>query len=122
MSIEDDLSADVVPCDRADSHAKHGSAIMIMAWRSAAPRSCWKCKSREQLEVERSTFSKIRDGSRERNRLPLATAVADLRWHSRCAVQLILQGSRSTFYADAPRTRVCRFRRREILYGTDDRH
>ena len=79
MSIEDDLSADVVPCDRADSHAKHGSAIMIMAWRSAAPRSCWKCKLREQLEVERSTFSKIRDGSRERNRLPLATAVADLR-------------------------------------------
>ena len=36
MSIEDDLSAEVVPCDRADSHAKHGSAIMIMAWRSAA--------------------------------------------------------------------------------------
>ena len=55
MSIEDDLSADVVPCDRADSHAKHGSAIMIMAWRSAPPRSCWKCKSEDQLEVERST-------------------------------------------------------------------
>ena len=92
MSIEDDLSADVVPCDRADSHAKHGSAIMIMAWRSAAPRSCWKCKSRDQLEVERSTFSKIRDGSRERNRLPLATAVADLRCHRRCGVQLVLEG------------------------------
>ena len=57
-----DLSADAIPCDRADSHAKHGSAIMIMAWRSAAPRSCWKRKSEDQLEVERSTFSKIRDG------------------------------------------------------------
>ena len=78
VSKEDDLSAEVVPCDRADSHAKHGSAIMIMAWRSAAPRSCWKRKSEDQLEVERSTFSKIRDGSRERNRLPLATAVVDL--------------------------------------------
>ena len=92
MSIEDDLSADVVPCDRADSHAKHGSAIMIMAWRSAAPRSCWKCKSRDQLEVERSTFSKIRDGSDMRNRRARVTSVADLRWHSRCAVQLIPQG------------------------------
>ena len=92
MSIEDDLSADVVPCDRADSHAKHGSAIMIMAWRSAAPRSCWKCKSEDQLEVERSTFSKIRDGSDMRKRRARVTAVADLRWHSRCAVQLVLQG------------------------------
>ena len=92
MSIEDDLSADVIPCDRADSHAKHGSAIMIMAWRSAAPRSCWKCKSEDQLEVEQSTFSKIRDGSDMRNRRPRATAVADLRWHSRCAVQLVPQG------------------------------
>ena len=92
MSIEDDLSADVVPCDRADSHAKHGSAIMIMAWRSAPPRSCWKCKSRDQLEVERSTFSKIRDGSDMRNRCARVTSVADLRWHSRCAVQLVLQG------------------------------
>ena len=90
MSSEDDLSAELIPCDRADSHAKHGSAIMIMAWRSAAPRSCWKCKSRDQLEVERSTFSKIRDGSTVGNRLLHRTAVADLRWHSRCAVQLIL--------------------------------
>ena len=96
MSNEGDLSAEVIPCDRAGSHAKHGSAIMLLARRSAPPRSCWKCKSRDQLEVERSTFSKIRDGSRERNRLPLATAVADLRWHSRCAVQLFPQGSRST--------------------------
>ena len=31
MSKEDDLSAEVVPYDRADSHAMHGSAIMIMA-------------------------------------------------------------------------------------------
>ena len=105
MSKEDDLSAEVVPCDRADSHAKHGSAIMIMAWRSAAPRSCWKCKSRDQLEVERSTFSKIRDGSRERNRLPLATAVADLPCHRRCAVQLIPQGRRST-QTDPKRSRA----------------
>ena len=96
MSKEDDLSADVVPCDRADSHAKHGSAIMIMAWRSAAPRSCWKCKSEDQLVVERSTFSKIRDGSTVANRLRPRTAVADLRWHSRCAVQLVLEGSRFT--------------------------
>ena len=92
MSIEDDLSADVVPCDRADSHAKHGSAIMIMAWRSAAPRSCWKCKSEDQLEVERSTFSKIRDGGDLRNCRPQVIPFADLRWHSRCAVQLIPQG------------------------------
>ena len=67
-----------------------------MARRIASPRACKKCKLKDQLEVERSTLSKIRDGSRERNRLPLATAVADLRWHSRCAVQLIPQGSRST--------------------------
>ena len=79
VSKEDDLSAEVVPCDRADSHAKHGSAIMIMAWRSAAPRSCWKCKLKDQLEVERSTFSKIRDRSDMRNCRPRATAVADLR-------------------------------------------
>ena len=96
MSIEDDLSADVIPCDRADSHAMHGSAIMIMVWCSAAPRSCWKSKLGDQLDVERSTFSKIRDRSATRNRLPRGTAVADLRWHSRCAVQLILEGSRST--------------------------
>ena len=63
VSIEDDLSADVIPCDRADSHAMHGSAIMIMAWRSAPPRSCWKCKSEDQLEIERSTLSKIRERS-----------------------------------------------------------
>ena len=57
MSIEDDLSADVIPCDRADSHAKHGSAIMLLAWRLAhPPRSCWKCELRDQLDVERSTF------------------------------------------------------------------
>ena len=97
MSNEDALSAEVMACDRADSHGQHGSAIMLMAWRSAPPRSwllasCWKCELGEQLEVEWSTFSKIRDGSRERNRLPLATAVADLRWHSRCAVQLVPQG------------------------------
>ena len=102
VSIEDDLSADVVPCDRADSHAKHGSAIMIMAWRSAPPRSCWKCKSEDQLEVERSTFSKIRDGSTVRNRLPHRTAVANLRCHSR--LQRPAVPSRLTFYADAPRT------------------
>ena len=78
MSNKDDLSAEVIPCDRADSHGQHGSAIMLMAWRSAPPRSCWKCKLGDQLDVERSTFSKIRDGSRERNRLPLATAVIDL--------------------------------------------
>ena len=96
MSKEDDLSAEVVPCDRADSHANHACAIMIMAWRSAPPRSCWKCKSEDQLEVERSTFSKIRDRSAMRNRLARGTAVADLRCHRRCGVQLILEGSRST--------------------------
>ena len=51
VSKEDDLSAEVVPCDRADSHAKHGSAIMIMAWRSAPPRSCWKHELEAQLDV-----------------------------------------------------------------------
>ena len=78
MSNEDDLSAELIPCDRADSHGQHGSAIMLMAWRSAPPRSCWKCKLKDQLEVERSTFSKIRDRSDMRNRRPRATAVADL--------------------------------------------
>ena len=51
-SNEDDLSAEVIPCDRADSHGQHGSAIMLMAWRSAPPRSCWKCKLEDQLDVE----------------------------------------------------------------------
>ena len=96
VSKEDDHSAEVVPCDRADSHANHACAIMIMAWRSAAPRSCWKSKLGDQLDVERSTFSKIRDGSDMRNRGPRVTSVADLRWHSRCAVQLVPEGSRST--------------------------
>ena len=63
MSNKDDLSAELIPCDRADSHGQHGSATMLMAWRSAPPRSCWKCELKDQLEVERSTFSKIRDGS-----------------------------------------------------------
>ena len=58
VSNEDDLSSEVIACDRAGSHGQHGSAIMIMAWRSAAPRSCWKCKLEDKLEVERSTFSK----------------------------------------------------------------
>ena len=79
MSKEDDLSAEVVPCDRADSHAMHGSAIMIMAWRSAVPRSCWKSKLGDQLDVERSTFSKIGEGSYLPTKRPRATAVADLR-------------------------------------------
>ena len=92
VSKEDDLSAEVVPCDRADSHAMHGSAIMIMVWCSAAPRSCWKSKLGDQLDVERSTFSKIREGSYLPTTRPRATAVADLRWHSRCAVQLVPEG------------------------------
>ena len=96
VSKEDDLSAEVVPRDRVDSHAMHGSAIMIMVWCSAAPRSCWKSKLGDQLDVERSTFSKIRDGSDMRNRRPRVTSVADLRCHRRCGVQLVLQGSRST--------------------------
>ena len=87
----DDLSAELIPCDRADSHGQHGSAIMLMAWRSAPPRSCWKRELEDQLEVEQSTFSKSATAvtcaisSR-------VTAVADLRWHSRCAIQLVLQG------------------------------
>jgi hypothetical protein len=92
VSKEEGLSAELIPCDRADSHAKHDSPSMLMAWRSAPPRVCRRCKSGDQLEVERSTLSKIRDGSRERNRLPLATAVADLRCHRRCGVQLVPQG------------------------------
>ena len=96
MSNEDHLSAELIPCDRADSHGQHGSAIMLMARRSAPPRSCWKCKSGDQLEVEWSTFSKIRDGTDMRNRRPRVTSVADLRCHRRCAVQLILGGRRST--------------------------
>ena len=66
MSNKDDLSAELIPCDRADSHGQHGSATMLMAWRSAPPRSCWKCELKDQLEVERSTFSKIRDGGATR--------------------------------------------------------
>ena len=91
-SNEEGLSAEVIPCDRVDSHAKHGSAIMLMAWRTPPPRTCKKCESRDQLDVERKMLSKIRDGSTVRNRLPHRTAVADLRCHRRCAVQLVLQG------------------------------
>ena len=61
-----------------------------------ATRAAHYRKSRDQLEVERSTFSKIRDRSAMRNRLARGTAVADLRCHRRCGVQLILEGSRST--------------------------
>ena len=89
MSNKDDLSAELIPCDCADSHGQHGSAIMLMAWRSAPPRSCWKCKLGDQLDVERSTFSKIRDGSDMRNRRPRVTSVADLPCHRRCALQLV---------------------------------
>ena len=96
MSSEEGLSAEVIPCDRVESHAKHGSAIMLMAWRTAPPRVCRKCKSGDQLEVERSMLSKIRDRHATRNRLPGGMTVGDLRWHSRCAVQLVLEGSRST--------------------------
>ena len=98
VSNEGDLSgsAEVIPCDRVESHAKHDSPSMLMAWRSAPPNACRKCELGEQLEVERRTFSKICDRSRERNRLPLATTVADLRCHSQCAVQLFPEGSRST--------------------------
>ena len=73
MSNEKGLSAECIACDRAGSHGKHGSASMLMAWRSAPPNACRKCELGEQLEVERRTFSKICDRSRERNRLPLAT-------------------------------------------------
>ena len=72
MSNEKGLSAECIACDRAGSHGKHGSASMLMAWRSAPPNACRKCELGEQLEVERRTFSKICDRSRERNRLPLA--------------------------------------------------
>ena len=51
VSNEDDFSVEVIACDRAGSHAKHGSAIMIMAWRSAPPRSCWKHELEAQLDV-----------------------------------------------------------------------
>ena len=53
MSNEDDLSAEVIACDRAGSNGQHGSAIMLLVWRSALPRSCWKCKLKDKLEVER---------------------------------------------------------------------
>ena len=91
-SNEEGLSAEVIPCDRVDSHAKHGSAIMLMAWRTPPPRTCKKCELGDQLDVERSMLSKIRDGSDMRNRRPRVTSVADLRCHRRCAVQLFLQG------------------------------
>ena len=41
-SNKDDLSAELIPCDRADSHGQHGSAIMLMAWRSALPLAAAK--------------------------------------------------------------------------------
>ena len=37
MSNEKGLSAECIACDRAGSHGKHGSASMLMAWRSAPP-------------------------------------------------------------------------------------
>ena len=102
VSKEDDLSAEVVPCDRADSHAKHGSAIMIMAWRSAAPRSCWKCKSEDQLEVERSTFSKIRDGSDMAHAQSPCACHFRRRFAMAFPVRRPADPSRLTFYADGP--------------------
>ena len=96
MSNEKDLSSECIPCDRAGSHVKHGSASMFMAWRSAPPKACRKCELEDQLEVERSMLSKLRDRHATRNRLPGGMTVGDLRWHSRCAVQLVLEGSRST--------------------------
>ena len=64
-----------------------GSASMLIAWRSAPPNACRKCELGEQLEVERRTFSKICDRSRERNCLPLATTVADLPFDSPSATR-----------------------------------
>ena len=69
---------------------------MLMAWRDGAAKGLQEVKLGDQLDVERSTFSKIRDRSAMRNRLARGTAVADLRCHRRCGVQLILEGSRST--------------------------
>ena len=51
MSNEKGLSAECIACDRAGSHGKHGSASMLMAWRSAPPRSCWKHELEAQLDV-----------------------------------------------------------------------
>ena len=46
VSNEDDLSAELIPCDRADSHGQYGSATMLMAWRSVPP--CAKVLLEEQ--------------------------------------------------------------------------
>ena len=69
---------------------------MLMAWRSAPPRACSRCELEDQLDVERSMLSKIRDRHATRNRRPRGMTVGDLRCHRRCGVQLVLQGSRST--------------------------
>ena len=50
---------------------------------------------KDQLGLDASTLSKIADPSSLRQRRPRATAVADLRWRRRCAVQLILQSERA---------------------------
>ena len=50
----------------------------------------------DQLDVERSMLSKIRDRHATRNRRPRGMTVGDLRCHRRCGVQLVLEGSRST--------------------------
>ena len=57
-----------------------------------------KLETGDQLGLDASTLSKIADGSDMRHRRPRVTAVADLRWRRRCAVQLILQSA----YAGRP--------------------
>ena len=47
------------------------------------------CKTEDQLGLDQNTLSKIADGSTVRKHRLLRTAVADLRWRRRCAVQLI---------------------------------
>ena len=55
-----------------------------------------KLETGDQLGLDASTLSKIADGSTVRKHRLLRTAVADLRWRRRCAVQLILQSERAT--------------------------
>ena len=85
LSNEEGLSAEVVPCDRVDSHAKHDSPIMLMAWRAAPPRSCRQCKLGDHSWTsngQRSMLSKIGDRHTVCNDCPHRTAVADFRFRS----------------------------------------
>ena len=63
--------------------------LVLICSAAARAAAAEVCETGDQLDVERSMLSEIRDRSGMHHRLARATTVADLRCRSRCAVQLV---------------------------------